>query len=102
MDRQKVLLGVLSGVITLAVLIFVYQQMSKEEPVPMEMSVIKPEQEMPRPIPETIEGVTDEIAAQAVEDEAMFNAEVAAEEAEMQADSETLNNLSESYDENSI
>lgn len=102
MDRQKALLGVLSGVIVLAALVFVYKHMNKDEASPTETKTMTEKKEAPRPIPNTIEGVTAEIESQAALDESSFSEEAAAEEAEIKADSETLNKLSETYDENNI
>jgi hypothetical protein len=101
MDRQKILLGSLSAVIVLAVLVFVYQKQMEKNADTM-MPKMMQETEKPKPIPTTVDGVADEIESEAALDEAALDAEIEGETAEVQADSQTLNNLSESYDENSL
>jgi len=103
MDRQKMLLGALSAVVVLAVLVFVYQQQNKKNADTMMPSMMKQAEEpKPKPLPTTVDGVTAEIESEATLDEEALNEEVTAETGEVQEDSKTLNNLSESYDENSI
>jgi hypothetical protein len=103
MDRQKILLGALSAVIVLAVLVFVYQQQNQESADTMTPKMMKQvEDNKPKPIPTTVDGVTAEIEGEATLDEAALNEEVTAETGEVQEDSKTLNNLSESYDANSL
>ncbi len=58
--------------------------------------------EAPKPIPTTPSGIVDEIEGEAALDAAALDAEIDAETAEIQKDSESLNNLSQSYDENQI
>lgn len=101
MDRQKILLGALSAVIVLAVLVFAYQHQSMKNADIMMPTVMK-KTETPKPIPTTVDGITAEIENEASLDEAALEAEVTAETGEIQEDSQTLNNLSESYDENSL
>ncbi len=101
MDRQKMLLGALSAVIVLAALVFVYQHQSMKNADTMIPTMMK-KTETPKPIPTTVDGITAEIESEARLDEAALEAEVTAETGEVQEDSETLNNLSESYDENSL
>ncbi len=101
MDRQKMLLGALSAVIVLAALVFVYQRQSMKDADTMMPNMMK-KTEAPKPIPTTVDGVTAEIESEATLDEAALEAEVTAETGEIEEDSKTLNNLSESYDENSL
>ncbi|MEK9174012.1 MAG: hypothetical protein AAB845_01980 [Patescibacteria group bacterium] len=100
MDRQKMLLGALSAVVVLAILVFVYQYQDNKSADTM-MPKLK-QAEAPKPIPTTVDGIADEIESEAALDEAALEAEVTAETAEVKVDSQTLNNLSESYDENSL
>ena len=101
MDRQKMLLGALSAVVVLAALVFVYQYQSMKNADTMMPTMIQ-KTKTPKPIPTTVDGVAAEIESEATLDEAALNAEVTAETQEIQVDSQTLNNLSESYDENSL
>ncbi len=105
MDRQKILIGTLSGILTISILIFVYQRIMKNT----EMSVDLPSAQVntekanaPAPIPTTPGSITDEIESEAALDDKAIEAEINAETSDVQADSESLNNLSQSYDENQI
>ena len=105
MDRQKILIGVLSGVLTVSVLIFAYQRMmnSTDTDTGIETpQAMMEKKEAPKPIPTTPSGIVDEIEGEAALDAAALDAEIDAETAEIQKDSESLNNLSQSYDENQI
>jgi uncharacterized protein YaiI (UPF0178 family) len=98
MDRQKILLGVLSGVVTLAVLVFAYQYLMNKEVTNTESN--KTEQAVV--VPNTIEGVSEEIESQTTIDDVAIEAEISAETAAIEEDVKTLNNLSRSYDENQL
>ena len=103
MDRQKILIGVLSGVLTVSVLIFAYQRMmnSTDTDTGIETpQAMMEKKEAPKPIPTTPSGIVDEIEGEAALDAAALDAEIDAETAEIQKESESLNNLSQSYDEN--
>jgi hypothetical protein len=105
MDRQKILLGVLSGVLTVAVLIFAYQRMMRSTDTEADIQTpqaMTEKKAAPKPIPTTPSGVADEIESEAALDDAAIEAEINAETGEVQKDSESLNNLSQSYDENKI
>jgi hypothetical protein len=105
MDRQKILIGVLSGVLTVSVIIFAYQRMMKSTDTESDLEVpqaMMEKKEAPKPIPTTPSGIVDEIEGEAALDAAALDAEIDAETAEIQKDSESLNNLSQSYDENQI
>ncbi len=105
MDRQKILIGVLSGVLTVSVIIFAYQRMMKSDDTESGLEVpqaMMEKKEAPKPIPTTPSGIVDEIEGEAALDAAALDAEIDAETAEIQKDSESLNNLSQSYDENQI
>jgi hypothetical protein len=105
MDRQKILIGVLSGVLTVSVLIFAYQRMmnSTDTDTGIETpQAMMEKKEAPKPIPTTPSGIVDEIEGEAALDAAALDAEIDAETAEIQKESESLNNLSQSYDENQI
>ncbi|MBP9728080.1 MAG: hypothetical protein KBD27_01750 [Candidatus Moranbacteria bacterium] len=54
------------------------------------------------PTPETIDAITDSIALQGAEDSSAMDAETAAALQDIDADSESINNLGTSYDENSF
>jgi uncharacterized protein YukJ len=101
MGRQKILLGVLSAVVVLAALVFVLQHQNAKNADTMMNNKMK-QAEAPKPLPTTVDGVAAEIESEAKLDEAALDAEVTAETEEIQTDSETLNNLSESYDEKSL
>lgn len=101
MDRQKILLGVLSAVVVLAALVFVLQRQDMKNADTMMSNKMK-QTEVPKPLPTTVDGVAAEIESEAKLDEAALDAEVTAETEEIQTDSKALNNLSESYDENSL
>ena len=105
MDRQKILIGVLSGVLTVSVIIFAYQRMMKSADTESDLQApqaMMEKKEAPKPIPTTPSGIVDEIEGEAALDAAALDAEIDAETAEIQKDSESLNNLSQSYDENQI
>jgi hypothetical protein len=105
MDRQKILIGVLSGVLTVSVLIFAYQRMmnSTDTDTGIETpQAMMEKKEAPKPIPTTPSGIVDEIEGEAALDATALDAEIDAETAEIQKESESLNNLSQSYDENQI
>ncbi len=105
MARQKILIGVLSGVLTVSVLIFAYQRMmnSTDTDTGIETpQAMMEKKEAPKPIPTTPSGIVDEIEGEAALDAAALDAEIDAETAEIQKESESLNNLSQSYDENQI
>lgn len=105
MDRQKILIGVLSGVLTVSVLIFAYQRMMNSTDTDTDIETpqaMMEKKEAPKPIPTTPSGIVDEIEGEAALDAAALDAEIDAETAEIQKESESLNNLSQSYDENQI
>lgn len=103
MDRQKLLLGVLSGVITIALLFFVYQQMNKsQQGENMPNNAMMEKAETPKPLPKTVDGVADEIEAESALDDKAIQEEIDAETSAVSEDSDALNSLGQSYDENSL
>lgn len=105
MDRQKILIGTLSGILTISVLIFVYQRIMKDSDTAVDLSPAQAGMEtkaIAKPLPTTPSAVADEIESQAALDDAAIEAEVNAETSDVQEDSESLNSLSQSYDENQI
>lgn len=105
MDRQKILIATLSGILTISVIIFAYQRIMKGSEEPADMSSLQTdtkEREVAKPIPTTPGSVTDEIESETAIDDAAIDAEINAEVSDVQGDSESLNNLSQSYDENQL
>lgn len=91
--------------LTVSVIIFVYQRMVKTSDMESDLETpqaMMEKKEAPKPIPTTPSGVADEIESEAALDAQALDAEIEAETAEIQRDSESLNNLSQSYDENQI
>lgn len=99
MDRQKLLLGVLSGVITFSIILFIFNNRQKDE---LQMTTVPVQMTETKPVPETPEAIAAEIENQAALDAEALDAELDAETSSIIEESENLNNLSESYDETSI
>ena len=55
-----------------------------------------------KPVPENIDGITQEIESETMIEAEAFDEESSDTEAEIQSDTQSVNDLSESYDENSL
>lgn len=54
-----------------------------------------------QPLPKNVDGITDAIIDETLADQAALDREAAGEDAEIQKDSQSVNDLGNSYDENS-
>lgn len=106
---QKQMLGVVGGVVlTVFVLVFVYQQYAGEStPVSSTPSQKKVTTETTResvmvPVPETIDDIALSIESESAFDLSALDDEETGALDEVNQDSESVNNLGTSYDENNL
>ncbi|OGI14373.1 MAG: hypothetical protein A3E38_00360 [Candidatus Moranbacteria bacterium RIFCSPHIGHO2_12_FULL_54_9] len=104
---QKQLIGLVVGVLVLgAVFVYVYQQFSRtaSRDAMLQKSAVTPsaKQEEQAALPTSIDDISRSIAGEIDADLSALDAEENGETAEIQADSESVNNLGTSYDENSL
>ncbi len=95
--NQKILAGAVMVVVLIG-LIFVYQN-AAEDKTPSYGTNVAPAS--PEPVPRSVDGITDAIIDETMADQAALDREAAGEDAEIQKDSQSVNDLSNSYDENS-
>lgn len=104
-QKQNILVGL--GVIGVGLLfVFVYQQFKLSGPTPevmtMPQKIPVSEREQKAPVPETIDEISLSIQEETSMDLSALEDEENGEVGDIQADSESINNLSTSYDEQSL
>lgn len=95
--NQKILIGAVAVIILIG-LVFLYRNAAEESaPYGME-SASDP---APKAVPENVDGITDAIISETMADQEALDREVAGEDAQIQEDSRSVNDLGDAYDENS-
>lgn len=101
---QKQILGLVSGVLVLGLIfVFVYRQLAAPSgggTASSNTSVSQPVKKMPEP--ETIDDISQSIQGETAADLSALDDEMNGEISELEADSDSVTNLSTSYDENSL
>lgn len=101
---QKQLAGLIAGgAIVILLGILVYQNFRSSDMIGENLGS-DPMMAMPeeKPVPENVDDIALEIESETALDTAALNEELAAENAEIESDTQSFNNLSESYDPNSF
>ncbi len=101
---QKQMFGVVVGVaLAIVVCVFVYRQYTGDTRMNTRSTTTQTKvTEKKAPVPETVDGVVDSIESETALDTAALDEEEAGTLGEVDADSESVNNLGTSYDENSL
>lgn len=101
---QKQIFGVVLGVaLAIVVCVFVYRQYTGDTAMNTGSTQKKMMTEKKvAPVPDTIDGVVGSIESESTIDTAALDEEEAGSLSEVEADSESVNNLGTSYDENSL
>lgn len=91
------------GAVILLLAVLVYQNFSGQGMMSEEQAVpVVAEAPAEKPVPDNIDDIALEIESETALDTSALDEEVTAENAELEGDSQTLNELSESYDTNSF
>ncbi len=105
---QKQVLGAVVGVgFVIISFLFVYQQYTQNEsaysdPSPVQVNPVTNQKKIAVPVPEKLNDITAAITAESIDDFSALDEELAGATAELDADSDSVNNLGTSYDENSL
>lgn len=107
MTQKQILSMVIGVVLMVLVSVFVYRQYTENESVYGNQSPATVEPTMNRqdtmvPVPEKLDDITAMITSESVDDFSALDEEAAGAAEEIDADSESVNNLGTSYDENSF
>lgn len=108
MTQKQVLGAVACVAVAVAVFFFVYQQYTGQDAKGPAMTSQKKmnagskDKATVAPVPDTIDGVTADIEAESALDLSALDEEEAASLEEADEDSDSINNLGTSYDENSL
>lgn len=95
--NQKILVGVIALVFIVG-LIFLYRNAAEESAsYGMQDAPASPQE----PVPESVDEITDAIIQETMADQAALDREAAGEDAQIQEDSQSVNDLGNAYDENS-
>ena len=113
MTHKQVLGVAAGGVIIVAAFVSVYRQFAKPAPVsqmPATQSVTATKQSVATDtqvvksaeVPSSIDAISQSITDESSADQSALNDEVTGEEFDMQADNQSVNDLGQTYDENSL
>ncbi|MBP9728078.1 MAG: hypothetical protein KBD27_01740 [Candidatus Moranbacteria bacterium] len=107
MTKKQIFLAGVGAVLMLLVCVFVYRQYTQNEDISQTRGTAEPQSNMTRkdtlvPVPEKLDDITATITTESADDLSALDEEMTAVEAEIDLDSESVNNLGTSYDENSF
>jgi hypothetical protein len=103
---QKQMIGIVLGVVVVGLLaIMVARQFSSDDAIRQSASTPAMQQKSttePAPVPETVDSITESIVSESRGEATALDDEEAGTLEEVDADSDSVNNLGTSYDENSF
>lgn len=99
LNQNQKILAIVIALIVIGGVAFLYQN-ANQKSAPTYGTANTPAA-LPEPLPKNVDGITDAIISETMADQAALDQEAAGEDAQIQEDSQSVNDLGNAYDENS-